>query len=294
MDDEVLKKYREAGKIISEVREESRAWVKEGTLLADIAEKIEQAVRQKGAEVAFPACLSLNDLAAHYSPGKGDQTAVPGGALLKVDIGAHIDGYIADTAYTIAFNEEHKSLVEAAAAGLKAAIEQCYSGNLLTNVSEAIETTIKDFGFNPISNLTGHGLERYWLHGSPSVPNVRFSGSYRLKEGQAIALEPFATPGAGRVKDSEFITIFRIDEPKPVRNPEARRIIDFAVSRGPIPFSERWLPVDSVFKVRMALRELREKEILYEYPALREVGRAVVSQAEHSLIVGDKPLVITE
>jgi len=295
MDEEELKAHKEAGRIISEVREEAGKFIKEGMLLGDIADRIEALVREKGAEVAFPVCLSINDLAAHYSPGKGDQSRIPEGAVLKVDIGAHIDGYVADTACTIAFSDEHKPLVEASIAGLNAAIEQCYTNNLLSNVSAAIESAIKERGFNPISNLTGHGLGRYWLHDQPSVPNVSFTSAYKLKEGQAIALEPFATAGTGRVKDAESITIFRIDSPKPVRNPEARKIIDFATARGgTLPFSERWLPIDSVFKMKLAMRELREKEILYEYPALREVSGALVSQAEHSIIIGDKPLVITK
>ncbi|MBI4170664.1 MAG: type II methionyl aminopeptidase [Candidatus Aenigmarchaeota archaeon] len=295
MDDEDrITKFKQAGRIISEVREESRKFIKEGMLFSAVAEKIENLIREKGASPGFPACLSANEIAAHYSPGKNDQSCIPEGALLKVDIGAHVDGYVADTAYTIAFNDEHKQLAEASAAALNAAIEQSYTGNLLSNVSEAIEGTIKDFGFNPISNLTGHGLGHYWLHDAPSVPNVKFTSAYQLKEGHAIAIEPFATTGAGKVKDAESITIFRIDQPKPVRNMEARRIIEFAAGLRGLPFSERWLPVESLFKLKMALRELREREILYEYPALKEISNGLVSQAEHSVIVSDKPIVITK
>ncbi len=293
-DDERLDSFRRAGKIIAEVREESRKFIKEGMLFSEVAERIESLTREKGALPGFPACLSANDIAAHFSPGKGDQSRIPEGALLKVDIGAHINGYVADTACTIAFNDEHGKLVEASEAALAAAIEQCFTGNLLSNVSAAIEDTIKEFGFSPVSNLTGHGLGQYWLHDAPSVPNVKFSSNYILKEGQTIAIEPFATSGAGRVKDSEPIGIFRIDRAKPVRNPEARKIIVFAAEINGLPFSERWIPVESLFKLRMALRELRERELLYEYPTLREVSGALVSQAEHSIIVGEKPEVFTK
>lgn len=295
MDDEDrITKFKEAGRIIAEAREESRKFIKEDMLFSEVAEKIENLIREKGAEPGFPACLSANEIAAHFSPGKGDSSRIPEGALLKVDIGAHIDGYVADTAYTIAFRSEDKNLVDASAAALQAALDQCYTGNMLSNVSAAIEGTIKEFGFNPISNLTGHGLGHYWLHDAPSVPNVKFTSTYVLKEGQTIAIEPFATTGAGKVKDSEPVTIFRIDQPKPVRNQEARKVIEFAASRGSLPFSERWLPVESLFKLRLAMRELRERDILYEYPALREVSGALVSQAEHSIIVKDKPIVITK
>ena len=293
MDEEAIKKAKESGRIISKVREDSRHYVKEGAALAEIADRIESELRKNGAEPAFPACLSINEIAAHYAPGKADQTVVPEGALMKVDIGAHVDGYISDTAYTIAFRKEEQPLVDASLAALAAAIEQCYTGNLLSNVSSAIEDAITDFGFKPVSNLTGHGLGHFWLHDEPSVPNVKTTSTYRLKENQLIAIEPFATPGTGRVKDSEFTTIFRISEPKPVRNPEARKIIEFAASVNGLPFAERWLPLDSLFKMRMALRELRDREILYEYPALKEVSGERVSQAEHTILVSDKPIVTT-
>jgi len=293
MDEDGIKKAKEAGKIISEVREESRKFVKIGSSLSQIADTIENMLIEKGAAPAFPACLSINNMAAHYAPGKDDKSVVPEGALIKVDIGAHVDGFIADTAYTIAFRKEDQPLADASTAALLAAIEQCYTGNTLSNVSAAIESTIKDFGFTPVSNLTGHGLGHYWLHDEPSVPNVKTNSTYKLKENQLIAIEPFATSGIGRVNDADSTTIFRIAQAKPVRNPEARRIMEFAFSVNGLPFAERWIPLDSLFKIRLAMRELREKEILYEYPALKEASGALVSQTEHSILVGDKPLVTT-
>ena len=294
IEDGRLGSFRKAGKIIAEVREESRKFIKEGMLFSEAAERIEQLTREKGAMPGFPACLSANDIAAHFSPGKGDTSRIPEGALLKVDIGAHVGGYVADTAYTIAFNDEHKSLAEAAEKALAAAIEQCFAGNMLSNVSAAIEGTIKDFGFSPVSNLTGHGLGHYWLHDEPAVPNVKFSGGYVLKQGQAIAIEPFATPGAGRVRDTDSVAIYRIDRGKPVRNLDARKVIEFAAGMKGLPFSERWIPIEPLFKLKLALRELREREILYEYAALKEISGALVSQWEHSVIVGDKPEVLTK
>ncbi len=294
MEKEIMDKYLQAGRVIAEVREYARHYIKEGMLYLEVAEKIESMIREKGAEPAFPANLSANELAAHFSPRKGDETRIQEGALLKVDIGAHVDGYVADTACTIAFNSEHNSMVEASLAALNSAIEQCYTGNRLANVSAAIENSIKEFGLVPVSNLTGHGLSQYWLHESPSVPNVKHSGNQILKEGQALAIEPFATSGRGIVNDSDFVSIFRIDKSKPARNPDARKIMDYAQQLHGLPFSERWLPVESAFKIRLALRELREKEILYEYPALKEATGALVSQSEHSLIVSDKPIVFTK
>jgi methionyl aminopeptidase len=294
MEKEIREKYEKSGHAVSEVLKECKKFIKEDMLYIDVAQKIEDMIRSKGAELAFPANLSPNEFAAHWSPKKNDVSRIPAGCLLKVDLGAHMDGYIADSAITIDFSHDHGDLVKASEEALQAAIDQCYTGSKLSNVSEAVENKIKEFGFNPISNLTGHGLSQFWLHESPSVPNVKTAGNQVLKEGQVLAIEPFATPGKGRVNDSDFVSIFRLEQPRPVRNPDARKIIDFASDLSGLPFSERWLPFDSVFKIRLALRELREKEILYDYHALKEVSGALVSQSEHSLIVSDKPFVYTK
>lgn len=300
MDSEIKEKYIKAGKITAQVREESKQIVKEGAPLAEIADKLEQRIRELGGEVAFPACLSINEIAAHASPGfpvnttKNGKDIVPEGCLIKVDVGAHVDGYIGDTAVTLDFSGENQKLIDAAKAGLAAAIEQCYTGNEVQNVSAAIENAIREFDFSPISNLTGHGLAHYFLHESPSIPNVKNNSTYKLREGQVFAIEPFATPGEGFVKDAEQVTIFRIAEQKPVRNQGARKIISYASSINGLPFSERWLPLDSLFKIRMAFRELRERDMLIEYPALREVSGALISQAEHTVIIDDKPVVTTK
>lgn len=293
MDDETRRKYEEAGRIAATALNETIPRVAEGALLKDIAEFVEQRIRGLGGEVAFPACISINDIAAHYAPGVQDAAIVPADAVVKVDIGAHVDGFIGDTARTVDVGRTHEALVAASRAALAAAVEQCYTGNELGNVSAAIETAIREHGFVPITNLTGHGLAQFFLHESPTVPNVATNSTTKLKEGQVLAIEPFATNGSGFVKDSEPATIFRIAAPRPVRNPDARKIIEFAASIHGLPFSERWLPVESVFKLRMALRELREKEILVEYPALREAAHGLVSQAEHTIIIGDPPIVTT-
>jgi len=83
-------------------------------------------------------------------------------------------------------------------------------------------------------------------------------------------------------------------EKKPVRNADARKIVDFADKMNGLPFAERWLPVDSLFKIRLALREMRERGMLHDYYVLKEAKGGMVSQAEHTLIVKDKPIIITE
>ncbi len=294
MDKEILDKYIEAGRIAAEIRESSKALIKIDARILDIAEKIEKVIKDKGAEPAFPVNISLNEIAAHYTPMKRDETKIEKGDVAKIDIGVHIDGYVGDTAYTLSFNEKYNKLVEASEAALAEAIKLCKPGTLLSDVSAKIEETINSFGYKPISNLTGHGLDCYDLHAEPQIPNIKFSSNYKLKEDQVIAIEPFATDGSGMIKESEPTLIFRLLGKGPVRNQDARTIMAFAEAFNGLPFAERWIPIDSIVKIRIAMRELRERGIIYDYPVLKEAKNGVISQAEHTVIVKDEPIVTTK
>lgn len=293
MDKEILDKYIEAGRIAAEIREASKTLVKIDAKILDIAEKIETLIKEKGAEPAFPVNISINEIAAHYTPMRKDEAKIKSGDVVKIDIGVHIDGYVGDTAYTVAFDEKYSKLVGASEAALAEAIRLCRPDTRLSDISAKIEETIKAFGYKPISNLTGHGLDAYDLHAEPQIPNIKFSSNYKLKENQVIAIEPFATDGYGMIKESEPTLIFRLMGRGPVRNQDARAIMNFAEAFNGLPFAERWIPIESLVKIRIAMRELRERGIIYDYPVLREVKNGVISQAEHTVIVKDEPIVTT-
>ena len=225
MEKEVQDNYIQAGKIAAEVREKSRGVVAVGKSLLEIAEHVEKMIRDRGGDPAFPVNISINETAAHFTPTIGDTSVIKDNDIVKLDIGVHIDGFVADTAVTINFNKDYDDMVKAAEHALHEAIKFVRPDALLSDISNEIEQTIKNIGYKPISNLTGHGINRWDLHTEPTVPNVSFKSDYRLQEDQVIAIEPFATDGAGHVKDSEQAFIFSIFEEKPVRNQDARKII---------------------------------------------------------------------
>jgi len=295
---EVLDKYIRAGKIAASVRESSRAWAKPGVTLLELADKIESAIIRSGAELAFPVNLSLNEFAAHYTPSLDDKTAIKEGDILKIDIGVHIDGWVADTAITLNFNPKYDFLVKAVEDALDATIALCKPGVTISELSEAIEQSIRANGAVPISNLTGHGLDQYDIHSEPQIPNIKIVSGQKLEDGQVIAIEPFATTpqGLGHVKDSGHMLIFRLAEPKPVRNPDARKILAWSERTEGLPFAQRWVERDlklSGFKVNIAFKELLDRGAIEAFPALREAKGQPVAQAEHTIIVGDKPIVTT-
>ncbi|MBI2583037.1 MAG: type II methionyl aminopeptidase [Candidatus Aenigmarchaeota archaeon] len=297
LEKEEVEKTIKAGRILSKVREESRSWAKPGMLLEELAEKIESAIRAGGAECAFPANLSINSNAAHYTPQLNDPAVIGENDMLKIDIGAHIDGFVADTAYTIDFSGKNENLLQASKNALKSALELCKPGVLISDISSAIEKEIVNLGFKPIENLTGHGLSRYVVHDEPAIPNVAFKSGQRLEEGMILAIEPFSTNGAGRVKDSEQRLIFSFAQPRPVRNPLARKIVDLSGKYHTLPFAERWIQRElgaSSFSFRMAMKELLDNEVLRSYPVLREQNDGLVAQFEHTVIVKEEPVVVTE
>jgi methionyl aminopeptidase len=274
---EVLDKYREAGRILAEVRGEAIKKVKVGEKLLDVAESIERSIQQKGGAVAFPTNISLNDEAAHATPSKAD-ASIFGRDLVKLDIGVHIDGYIADTAITIDLGS-NKRLVEASSTALERAIDVVRADVDTAAISAVIEQAITDYGFHPVVNLTGHGLERYTQHAPPAIHNRRTQSGTKLKEGQVIAIEPFSSNGNGRVYETGKAEIFSLVKAKPVRSPEARAILKEIETYKSLPFARRWLKG----RVDLGLKQLETVGIIHAYPVLRD--RGLVSQAEDTLIV---------
>ena len=277
----VLDKYRKAGRILAEIREEVLAKVKEGVLLLEVAEFVEKSIRERGGEPAFPCNISLNEEAAHATPSMAD-TRVFGNELVKIDIGVHVEGYIGDSAVTVDLSGEHEELVRASEAALNEAIRTIRDGVSTVEIGEVIERTIRAHGYKPIVNLSGHGLARYNSHAPPTIPNVRYEHGVLLRENDVVAIEPFATGGVGKVVESGTVEIYGLIKAKPVRVPEAKKLLEEIKTYQGLPFAKRWLPRD---RLDLALRTLKNAGALREYPVLREEDKGLISQAEHTVIV---------
>ncbi|TET00887.1 MAG: type II methionyl aminopeptidase, partial [Hadesarchaea archaeon] len=167
--EEELEAYRKAGKLVAEVREQARPLVKPDVTLLEIAEAVEELITQKGAKPAFPCNVSVNEIAAHYSPPADDDTTIKEGDMVKVDVGVHVDGYIGDTAFTIATGEKQE-LVQTVERALEAEIAAIKPGIDVGELGRIVEETATAAGFKPIHNLTGHSLARWNLHAGLTVP----------------------------------------------------------------------------------------------------------------------------
>ena len=297
-DKDALEKFQLSGKILRETREEIRNFVKENMPIIEICEKAEQLIIEKGAKPAFPCNVSINEIAAHYTSPPNDTKRIPEKSLVKVDIGAHVDGYVTDTAVTVCFNKDYENLVTTAEAALKKAVETIRPDMSTSKLGTVIENTIKNHGLKPISNLTGHQIGRYLIHAGTSLPNVSHLFASKIQLGAVYAIEPFVTvsDAIGKVEDDKEGTIFRFQKSRSQKNPHARQLLKHIEENfRTLPFAERWLQ-NVVPKERYpeAFQQLLASKTIMKYPVFVEASRKPVAQAEHTvLIVKDGCMVLT-
>lgn len=288
--------YFRAGEAVKYVLGKAIEMVEEGVSLYRIAEELESAIVKQGAKPAFPVNISINSIAAHYSPGVGDESVIPPGAVVKVDVGAHMEGYIADAAVTIALDPRRYPLVEAAKRALHAALAALKPGVELSEVGGRVESTAKAFGFRPIGNLSGHLMERYTLHAGKHVPNVKTEPCGRASAGEVYAVEPFVTDGAGYVIEAKGGAIYRLVSTRDTKDARLNKLAKelWTKYRG-LPFSERWVYRDRGAEALSLLKELAQLRRVYVYPPLVEAGGGFVAQFEDTvLLLPDRVLNVTE
>jgi methionyl aminopeptidase len=285
MDSDVRGWLLEAGRVSREAKERAMDLVGEGVLLLDVAEEIEGLMRKRGLRPAFPTCISIDNIAAHYSPTHDDTLRFRRGNVVKLDLGAQRDGWIADTAVTVEVGTRNWSrLIQASELALQTAIEAVRPGVETRVLGEGIRRAIESNGYKPIRNLTGHTIERYVLHAGKSVPNIPH-GHDALEEGDVVAIEPFSSSGAGEVDGTRTGNIYRVLRTKPQKDDALTEFLgQLDAEFKTLPFAERWAHALNP-KAPALLNQLLRSRAVMTYPALLDVGAGVVAQTEHTMIV---------
>jgi methionyl aminopeptidase len=274
-----------AGKIAQDVKKYIKPYVKKGIPLLEIAEKIESKIIELKGKPAFPTNLSINEIAAHYTPSYDDSTLAHG--LIKVDFGVHINGFISDTAFSVDLenSEQNKKLIEASEKALQEA-KKIIGKDVSTNeIGKAVQKAIESYGFSPIINLSGHQIEEYALHSGLSIPNIDDKRTTNITPG-LYAIEPFSTNGSGKVKDGKPSGIYSLMDFKNIRNPSAREILEYILEEyRELPFCSRWLVKKFGTKALPALNQLEQNGNVHQYAQLVEVGKGTVAQTEDTVLI---------
>mgnify|MGYP001604826282 CR=1 FL=1 len=293
MESKDIEKLQKAGKIAKQTVEYAKEMIRKGMLLLEIADKIESKINELEAKPAFPINLSINEIAAHSTPSWNDADTAKG--LLKVDIGVHIDGHIADTAFSVDLENdpENKKLIEAAELALSEAIKKVKYGITLREIGKIIENTMKSQNVEPIRNLSGHSIELYDLHAGITIPNYDNNQDIPLDSG-LYAIEPFSTNGFGAVRDGKLSGIYHLIKEGNVRDNFAREVLNFITENyKTLPFCSRWIYKKFGTRGLLALKRIEEAGLLHHYSQLIEKGNGKVAQAEHTVILTQKEVIIT-
>jgi len=289
----------------------TRQWVKttlkEGDLMTDICERIENKTRSLlgpsaspfNSGIAFPTGCSINHVAAHYSPNTGDMTRLQRNDLVKFDYGTQVNGRIIDSAFTFSLNpDRYENLIKAAQAATETGIREAGIDARLGEIGAAIQETMESFEIELdgktyqvkcVANLNGHSIDRYHIHAGKSVPIVKGRENTLMEEGEFYAIETFGTTGRGQVhEDGECSHYMKNFDARhvPLRLPKAKEllgVIDREFST--LAFCRRYLDRAGCKQYLMGLKSLCDEGIVEAYPPLCDIKGSYTAQFEHSIVL---------
>ncbi|PVU71406.1 type II methionyl aminopeptidase [Candidatus Nanobsidianus stetteri] len=282
---------KKASEITKKVKREAEKLLKPGESIYNIAETIEQKIIDLGGFPSFPVNISINNIAAHYTPTINDNIILKDGDVVKFDFGAQVNGYCIDTAFTVEINDnKYKDLIEASRNALENVKKILRKDIEISEIGKVIENTIKSYNYNPIYNLSGHKIDRYILHSKITIPNYDNKSKIKLNEG-IYAIEPFATNGVGFVKEGKPSGIYSIISDKPIRDPNVKKFFQEIYNKyKTLPFAYRWLYKEYNDKINLKLfiEYLKKNGNIYEYPILVEQSNGIVTQFETTFYIYDR------
>lgn len=286
MNERYIQDFIRAGAIAKEVRAYGKALIQPGASYLHVTRAICEKIRALGAIPAFPPQMALNEVAAHFLPMPPEDIRFEN-QLVKLDIGVCYQGAIGDCAVSVDLSGKYQALIEAAEEALLNAERSVKVGQPIREIGKIIEQTITGRGFQPVRNLSGHGLGPYKIHTAPSIPNYDDGSTRRITAGMTFAIEPFATTGRGMIEEKGVATIFSLVSMRRVHSPESRDLLVEIKKFQGLPFAMHDLCLEgvSIETVKKALAELLNAHILHGYPPLVEETRGWVAQAENSILV---------
>ncbi len=289
--------YLRAGRIAAEVLKQGEGMIREGASVLEICEELEEMIRKRGAVPAFPVNLTQNNEAAHYTASPDDNKKIVHEAVVKLDLGASVDGFLSDTALTVSLSPAYRGLVEANRALLDRALAIVRHGLPFHEFGSFIERTAKSMGYKPIENLMGHRLERFVLHAGESVPMIASPIRGQFISGKAYAVEPFLvdTSSKGFVIDGVDSNIYRLPSPprKGLGENERGLLTWIYENYRTLPFATRWVAKEWGAGSVETIRELARKGVLQSFNVLLEASGGTVSQFEHTVYVKSDATIIT-
>jgi methionyl aminopeptidase len=306
-----------ASKIHKDVGVKVREYIKIGMSLKDIASFIENEIRDQvqyndnkplDNGIGFPVGLSLNNLAAHYTPNYNDKDIIlKEEDILKIDYGVHCNGMIIDSAFTISFNEKYENFIKISRDATNYGVSLCGPDVNLGEIGRDIEEYIlskeieidgKIYPLQVMRDLSGHKIAPYEIHAGKAVPNIKISYHMRMKENEFYAIEPFITTGNGKnifedVENSHYMITKNNYDHILLTKSEKEILNHIKKYYYTLPFCQKWIYEKShtldlkknINKIDLILNILTSKNILNTYPPIFDIKGSIISQFEHTIFI---------
>lgn len=300
-----LNNYRNAASVHKNIRLLLKDYIKPGIKLIDICEFIENNIRNSLSNevnngIAFPVGVSLNNIAAHWTPQKNDTTVLTENDVLKVDFGTHIDGNIIDSAFTYAYDDKFNPLKEASKEAVYNVIKNIGVGSRISELggiaseivnSYEIELENKLIPLKPINNIYGHSIEQWKIHGNKYIYPLKTNNTGVIEENDVLAIEIYVSTGCGTTIMDSNSNHFMLKEKYNSSNlklKKSRELLNYIKSNfKTLAFTQRYF--NDIKSVDIGLKELFNNQIINSYPPLVEpLDNSYISQFEHTIHVSEK------
>jgi len=307
---EVTVKYRTAGQIVTKTAIKLVEELQPGRNILELCELgdkilLEEAKNtyknKKSMErgIAFPTSISVNNVVGHYSPEAGDKAVLKDGDVVKIDLGVHLDGFIAVIAHThIVGNSQVKptsgkaaDVVCATHLAAEAVLRLLQPGNKNTDIAPVVQKIADTFKVNPVEAVLSHQLKRFVIDGTKVIPNKAVVDQaveeFEFEENDVYGIDIVMSTGTGKTREQELRpTIYKrvVDQNYSLKLQAARKIFSEINEKHPaLPFTLRWLEDKHV---RFGLGEIESHGLVQPYPVLYEKENEIVAQFKYTVLVG--------
>lgn len=307
---DVTTKYRAAGDIVNKALQKVIEGCVDGADIATLCELGDKILEEetgklynkkdKGRKIekgiAFPTCISVNELLGHFSPLKGESRPLKAGEVAKIDLACHIDGFIAAAAHTIVVGGEkvedkRADVILAAWNAAEAALRLVQVGNTNTQVTEAFGKIAAEFSCKPVQGVLSHQLKKHVIDGNRVIIMTETQDEkvdeFEFEMNEVYCIDVVMSTGEGKGKETEIRnTVYKraVETSYNLKTQKARQFISEVNRRFPaLPFTLRAIEDEQV--ARVGVSEAKRHELLDEYPVLKEKEREFVAQFKFTLLL---------
>jgi|ERR1711865_371506 len=254
-------------------------------------------VEPKDKGVAFPTCISVNEIAGHNSPLVTDEAVLAAEDLVKIDLAVHIDGWIASVANTIDLSEGPISgrkgdVVMACAVAAEAALAALKPGVENSTITAIFDKVAKAYNVNVVEGVLSHQMKRFVIDGnkviiSKVVPGEQQVDEEKFEENDVIAMDVIMSTGEGKPteKDEKKQTVFKraVDQNYNLKMKVSREIFSQITNdHATLPFTLRDYDAS---RARLGMKECMAHDLFNVYPVLEEKEGEFVAQIKFTAMV---------